>query len=104
MEGRPAIAKIDDPVLASPRLAVLSAAQGTQISTSSREKRHGVFTYHFLKALQDGKTQLGDIYDYLGPRVEDEAKLQNVQQSPVLRPSASDVRRFTVWDKETGSP
>jgi hypothetical protein len=104
MEGRPAIAKIDDPVLASPRLAVLSAAQGTQISTSSREKRHGVFTYHFLKALQDGKTQLGDIYDYLGPRVEDEAKLQNVQQSPVLRPSASDVRRFTVWDKETASP
>jgi uncharacterized caspase-like protein len=100
MEGRPAIAKIDDPVLASPHLAVLSAAQGTQISTSSREKRHGVFTYHFLKALQDGKTQVGEIYDYLGPRVEDEAKLQNVQQSPVLRPSASDIRRFTVWEKE----
>jgi hypothetical protein len=39
MEGRPAIAKIDDPVLASPRLAVLSAAQGTQISTGRRDLR-----------------------------------------------------------------
>ncbi len=100
MEGRPAVAKIDDPVLAAPQLAVLSAAQGTQISTSSREKRHGIFTYHFLKALQEGKTRLGEIYDFLGPRVEDEAKLQNVQQSPVLRPSANEARQFILWEKE----
>jgi uncharacterized caspase-like protein len=100
MEGRPAAAKIDDPVLASPHLAVLSASQGTQISTMSREKRRGVFTYYFLKALQDGKMQLGEIYDYLGPRVEDEAKLQNVQQAPALHPAGATVRRFIVWEKQ----
>jgi uncharacterized caspase-like protein len=99
--ARPAVARIEDPVLASPRMAVLAAAQGTQISTSSKERRHGIFTYHFLKALQQGKQQLGDIYDYLGTRVEDDAKLQNVQQSPVLKPAAQDIRHFVLWDKES---
>ncbi len=104
MEGRPAVARIEDPVLASPQLAVLAAAQGTQISTTSKPNRHGLFTYHFLKALQEGKTQVGEIYDYLGPRVEDEAKLQQVQQSPNLRPTVQQVRNFTIWDKEPGTP
>jgi uncharacterized caspase-like protein len=99
MEGRPAVPHIEDPVLASPQLAVLAAAQGTQISTTAKEKRHGLFTYHFLKALQEGKTQLGEIYDYLGPRVEDEAKLQQVQQSPNLRPALQQVRSFTLWER-----
>lgn len=100
MEGRPAVARIEDPVLASPRLAVLAAAQGTQISTTASEKRHGLFTYYFIKALQDGKTQLGDIYDYLGPRVADDAQLQRVQQSPNLTPANAPVRSFALWDKE----
>ena len=85
MEGRPAVARIEDPVLASPQLAVLAAAQGTQISTTSKQNRHGLFTYHFLKAIQEGKTQLGEIYDYLGPRVEDEAKLQQHVERHVER-------------------
>ncbi|MCX8023253.1 MAG: hypothetical protein N2745_10835, partial [Syntrophorhabdaceae bacterium] len=38
-----------------PNMAVLSATQGTQISVSSPEKGHGIFTYYFLKALKDGK-------------------------------------------------
>jgi uncharacterized caspase-like protein len=100
MEGvRPAVVKIDDPALASRNLAVLAASEGTQISTSSKTERHGTFTYYFLKALQDGRYDLAGIYDYVNPRVQDAAKLQNVAQVPTLRPSADQVRgQFTLWD------
>lgn len=101
MEGaRPAVAKLDDPALASRRLAVLAAADGTQISASSKEKRHGLFTYYFLKALQAGKQDLAAIYEYVSPKVQDEAKLQNVTQSPSLRPGLEQGRQFILWDKQ----
>jgi len=66
--------------------AVLSATQGSQISTSSPEKGHGIFTYYFLKALKDGKKDLSEIYSYIKPLIEDEAKSLNVEQSPMLTP------------------
>ncbi|MDP2681544.1 MAG: ankyrin repeat domain-containing protein [Deltaproteobacteria bacterium] len=55
--SRPLVMMADVSVLSS-NMAVLSATQGTQISTSSTEKGHGVFTYYFLKALKDGKKRL----------------------------------------------
>ena len=102
MEGaRPAVAMIEDPALASRHLAVLAASEGTQISTSSKAKQHGLFTYYFLKALQEGKQDLASIYEYVSPKVQDEAKLQNVQQSPSLRPGPEQIRgQFTLWDKQ----
>lgn len=102
MEGvRPAVAKIEDPVLASRHLAVLAAAEGTQISTTSKTKQHGLFTYYWLKALLDGQQDLAAIYDYVGPKVQDEAKLQHVQQSPSLRPGAEQIRgKFALWEKQ----
>ena len=45
-------------------LVVLSATQGLQISASSPEKGHGVFTYYFLTALKDGKKDIAEIYEY----------------------------------------
>jgi uncharacterized caspase-like protein len=68
------------------QMAVLSATQGAQISTSSPQTGHGIFTYHFLKALKEGHKNLAEIYEYLKPRVEDDAKALNVQQSPSLNP------------------
>lgn len=101
MEGaRPAVAILDDPVLASRSLAVLAAAEGTQISASSKEKRHGLLTYYFLKALQEGKQDLTSIYEYVSPKVQDDAKLQNVVQSPSLRPGLEHSRKFVLWDKK----
>ena len=101
MEGaRPAIAKLDDPTLASRHMAVLAASDGTQISTSSKEKRHGVFTYYFLKALQEGNRDLASIYDYVNPKVQDEAKMQNVTQVPSVRPGPDQARQFVLWDKQ----
>lgn len=73
-------------------IAVLSATQGTQISTSSSEKGHGVFTYYFLKALKDGKKDIAEIYSYIKPLVEDEAKQINVQQSPSISPDVENLK------------
>ncbi|MCI0469055.1 MAG: caspase family protein [Nitrospirae bacterium] len=76
----------------SQNIVVLSATQGTQISTSSTEKGHGVFTYYFLKALRDGKKTIAEIYEYIKPLVEDEAKQLNVQQSPSISPDVNKLR------------
>jgi len=101
MEGvKPAIAKLDDPTLASRHLAVLAASQGTQISATSKDKGHGLLTYHLLKALLAGQQDLASIYEYVSPKVEDEAKLQNVTQSPTLRPTVEQSRQFVLWDKQ----
>lgn len=67
-------------------MAVLTSTQGTQISTSSPDKGHGVFTYYFLKAIKNGRKNLPEIYAYIKPLVEDEAKTLNVKQSPSIMP------------------
>lgn len=77
--------------------AVLTATRDSQISTSSPDTGHGVFTYHFLKALRDGEKDLGGVFGKLKPRVEDDAKVLNVDQSPTLRPGLKRVRgRFQL--------
>ena len=86
MGARPAIVKIDDPVLNSDNMAVLTSTEGTQISTSIQDKKHGVFTYYFLKSIKEGKKNLGEIYADIKPKIEDEAKRLNVSQSPALKP------------------
>jgi Caspase domain len=78
-------------------MAVLAATQGSQISTSSPDKGHGVFTYYFLKALKDGKKNIAEIYYYIKPLVEDEAKTMNVRQTPSLSPDAEQLKgRFVL--------
>jgi uncharacterized caspase-like protein len=80
-----------------PNMAVFSATQGMQISTSSTERGHGIFTYYFLKAIKDGKKNIVDIHASIKPLVEDEAKAINVQQSPSLSPDLEKLRgRFLL--------
>ncbi len=94
--ARPLVMMAETSVLSS-NMAVLSATQGTQISTSSPEKGHGIFTYYFLKAVKDGKKTLSEIYEYIKPLVEDEAKQLNVQQSPSISPDAEKLKgRFLL--------
>ncbi|MBI5204121.1 MAG: caspase family protein [Nitrospirae bacterium] len=94
--ARPLVIMTEGIVL-SQNMAVLSATQGTQISTSSPEKGHGVFTYYFLKALKDGKKDIAEIYEYIKPLVEDEAKQINVQQSPSISPDSEKLKgRFSL--------
>ena len=89
--ARPLVMTTTSTVLPT-NIAVLSATQGTQISTSSPEKGHGVFTYYFLKALKDGRKNIAEIYEYIKPLVEDEAKTLNVQQSPSISPDIAKIR------------
>jgi hypothetical protein len=94
--ARPLVMMTTSTVLPS-NIAILSATQGTQISTSSTEKGHGVFTYYFLKALKEGKKTIAEIYEYIKPLVEDEAKQLNVQQSPSVSPDAEKLKgRFIL--------
>lgn len=81
----------------APNMAVLTSTQGTQISTSSPEKGHGLFTYYFLKAIKNDRKTFSDIYSYIKPLVEDEAKSMNVSQSPSLLPSIDTLKdRFSI--------
>ncbi len=78
-------------------LVVLAATQGAQISTSSQEKGHGIFTYYFLKALKDGKKSVSEIYEHIKPYVEDDAQSINVQQSPSINPNVDKLKgRFLL--------
>lgn len=102
--GRSVLAKgarplvlVKSAAVTAPNMAVLAATQGTQISSSSAEKGHGIFTYYFLKALKDGEKDYAGIYRYLKPRVEDDAQQINVQQSPSLTPPPDKIAgRFSL--------
>ena len=61
---RPIVIVVEGPILHH-NMAVLTAAQGTQISTSSPEKGHGLLTYYFLKAIKDGKGDIAEIYELI---------------------------------------
>lgn len=49
----PMVIKIDNPMVNMKNVVVLSSSQGSQVSSWYNEKRHGMFTYFFLKAIHD---------------------------------------------------
>lgn len=103
---RPLVATVSLEPVSTAKLAVLAATKGSQTSTSSDEKQHGIFTYHFLKAVREGKTALADIYEYVRPRVQDEAKAtSNVTQIPNLTPEPAQAKgRFIFFDHKPLPP
>jgi hypothetical protein len=69
---------------------------GDQVSTVYREKKHGLFTYFFLKGLQgaadrdgDRAVQVQELFEYLRPEVVKTARRQNVSQEPGLWPPSA---------------
>ena len=91
--ARPMLIKVENPLMAAQNMVVISAAAGNQISNALPEKRHGLFTYYFLKGLQgeadankDGGVDVEELYAYLRPQVETEARRMNAEQSPQLLP------------------
>lgn len=83
--SRPLVAKIDDgSASAGPRVTVLAAASGEEITGSLDEQGHGMFTYFLLKGLSEGKRTAKELHESLSPRVQDEARRQNRQQTPLL--------------------
>ena len=83
--ARPLVMNIDKQVFHSERIAIFSAASGSQISSTHEEKGHGLFTYFFLKGIKDGNSELETLYNYLKPQVEKIArKTYNNEQTPGL--------------------
>jgi Caspase domain len=79
-------------------LLVLSATQGVQISSSDPEKRHGIFTYHLLSAMREGIGDVAKIYQEIKPKVEDDARKMNVEQSPTISTAPEKVvGRFMLF-------
>ena len=69
-----------------PKLTVLSASAGDQISSSYQEKGHGLFTYYFLKGLKAKGSDFKAVYGYLKPEVSRVAREQyNADQDPQWR-------------------
>ncbi len=78
--ARPLVAKVA--ASDSGRVAVLAAASGEEITGSLDEQGHGMFTYFLLKGPSEGKRTAAELHSYLTPRVQDEARRQNREQTP----------------------
>lgn len=91
--GRPMAISVENPVLATKNIVVMTASTGAEISSSYPEKRHGLFSYFFFKGLQgeadingDKAISLGELYNYVTPQVRKIARESNHEQTPVLLP------------------
>jgi len=78
--------------------ALFTSATGEQVSSWYREKKHSLFTYYFLKALQgsadmnsDKKLTLNEIKSYIDDNVPYEARrINNRKQTPMLQANKLD--------------
>lgn len=85
---------------------VFKACQDGQASTSSPTEGHGLLTHFLLMGLQgradldhDGTVATSELFRYLRPRVESEARKQNIKQSPAILPHLMDLKEKSarVW-------
>lgn len=89
--ARPLIAKIADTAPTGGNMTVLAAASGDEITGSLDEQGHGMFTYYLLKGLEaDPKASAKSLFQYVMPRVQDDARRQNRVQTPVLAGASLD--------------
>lgn len=71
------------------KLVVFSAAGPNEVTGADDRSGHGLFTYHFLAALNKwkGKPTVKGVYNYLLPRVKNSARRKNREQTPQLSPA-----------------
>ncbi len=96
--GRSVLAQGARPLIAvvtgspSGHVKALTAAGRGQITGDMPGKGHGLFTYYMLKGLDGsalntaGQLTMKSLYDYLKPKVEDQARLTFRSQDPQLLP------------------
>jgi hypothetical protein len=70
---------------------VFSASQSDQISSSSPDLKHGIFSYYLMKGMEgdadlnkDGKITFGEMQSYLSENVGRQAGMMNRKQEPQL--------------------
>ncbi len=77
---------------------VITASANDQISSSSPELKHGIFSFYLMKGMEgeadanlDGKITVGEMQDYLLDKVARQAMTLNRKQSPQLVGDANRV-------------
>ena len=90
---RPIGLSIKNPVIASGRMVVISAAESSQASSFYKESGHGLFTYYLLLGLKgeadadnNGWVEVGELFSYVKPNVSKLARRINREQTPTLFP------------------
>lgn len=90
--ARPLVMNLQNNVVLSKNMIVMSASSGDQMSSTYDEKGHGLFTYYLLKGIknedvikQNGSIKVDDLFAYIKPQVERIARKQyNNEQTPQL--------------------
>jgi hypothetical protein len=80
-------------------LIVFSASRGDQTAYAYADERHGMFTYHLLKKMQEtrGMVTFGELADYLEKEVNRRSLLvNNREQEPVIK--VSPILEYTWRD------
>ncbi len=79
---------------------VITASQSDQISSSSPDLKHGIFSYYLMRGMEgdadadrDGRITAGEMHAYLSEQVVRQAGMQNRVQQPQL---IGDVNRVLV--------
>ena len=87
--GARPIALKSQPTMFPSNFTVISASQADQISSSSPELQHGIFSYYLMRGMEgeadlnkDGKITLDEIQAYLSENVGRHARTMNRQQEP----------------------
>lgn len=88
---RPLVTKVEAIPSGLGKITLFAAASGDEITGSLDEQGHGMFTYYFLKGLSGSATVKG-VFDSLKPMVQDGARRQNREQTPVLVSEHPDQR------------
>ena len=77
---------------------VITASRGDQISSSSPEPKHGIFSYYLMRGMEgdadanrDGKITLGEMQAYLTENVGRQAAMMSRKQEPQLIGDANRV-------------
>jgi hypothetical protein len=98
----PLIPVVENTVTTNDNAIVLSSSSGSQVSSWYPEKKHGLFTYFFLKAIHDQKADLNhdgnltyeEIYRYISDETEGvpyyARSLNGVEQKPTIEGKMKD--------------
>jgi hypothetical protein len=85
----PALLKVKNPIATLQNGIVFSSSSENQLSNWYPEKKHGLFTYFFLKGLQgaadannDRQITVQELEKYLMDNIPDKAREQNREQTP----------------------
>lgn len=95
--ARPVTLKADKKLFPD-EFTVITASQADQISSSSPDLKHGIFSYYLMRGMEgeadtnrDGKITLGEMQTYLVENVGRQAGMMNRKQEPQLVGDANRV-------------